>query len=102
MIVELDESNFDEAICNGVVLVDFWAAWCGPCKLFKPTIEEIAQEERKITVHKVNVDEHPDLAVKYDVFSVPTLKFFKDGACMDTSVGVALKDTIKTKLEALQ
>jgi len=102
MILELDDTNFGKTIENGIVLVDFWAAWCGPCKVFTPVLEEVANEDTTITVTKVNVDDNSDLAGKYNVMSIPTLLFFKDGQLKDTSVGVVSKQIILNKISALR
>lgn len=102
MVKELNPGNFNEAVGSGISLVDFWADWCGPCRMLGPTIDEIAKENMDITVGKLNVDEHPELAGKYNVMSIPTLLFFKDGQLMDHSVGVVSKNVIQRKLDALK
>ena len=102
MVKELNAENFNEAVGSGISLVDFWADWCGPCRMLGPTIDEIAKENMDITVGKLNVDEHPELAGKYNVMSIPTLLFFKDGQLMDHSVGVVSKNVIQRKLDALK
>lgn len=76
------------------VLVDFWAAWCGPCKMLMPTIEELAESQDEIKVCKVNVDDEPQLAMKYKVMTIPTLIAFKDGEVVGKLVGVQSKDKI--------
>ena len=89
-IQTLSDSTFDEAIgaSDTVVLVDFWAEWCGPCKMIAPTLEEIATEQRgKIAIAKLNVDDNPDTARRYDVMSIPTLLVFKDGEQVKRIVG---------------
>ncbi|MCS6829811.1 MAG: thioredoxin [bacterium] len=84
------------------VLVDFWAIWCGPCKAIAPHVEAISQEYAgRAKVVKVNVDEEPELALRYGIQSIPTLLFFKDGKVQDMIVGVVPKQTIVQKLEAL-
>ena len=102
MVVELNNDNFNKVTSTGIVLVDFWAAWCGPCKMLSPTVDEIAQEDSSVVVAKLNVDEFPELAGKHGVMSIPTLMFFKDGVLQDTSIGVVSKNVIKTKLEQLK
>lgn len=76
------------------VLVDFWAAWCGPCKMFMPTIEDLAQSQNEIKVCKVNVDDEPELAMKFKVMTIPTLIAFKNGEVVGKLVGVQSKDKI--------
>ncbi|GIV14650.1 MAG: thioredoxin [Armatimonadota bacterium] len=84
------------------VLVDFWAVWCGPCKAIAPHVDAISQEYAgRAKVVKVNVDEEPELALRYGIQSIPTLLFFKDGKVQDMIVGVVPKQTIVQKLEAL-
>jgi thioredoxin 1 len=89
-IVTLSDSTFDETIgaADTPVLVDFWADWCGPCKMIAPTLAEIATEQRgKLTIAKLNVDDNPDTARRYDVLSIPTLLVFKDGEQVKRLVG---------------
>lgn len=92
-----NEENFETEVLNakGTVIVDFYADWCGPCKMMSPIIDEIAEEMPEVKVGKVNVDESGDLAMKYDVSSIPTILVVKDGAVSKTFVGVTEKDTIK-------
>ncbi len=99
-IIITSEEQFDDVISNGVCLVDFYASWCGPCKMLAPFIEEIANEyDGKAVVCKVNVDEVESLAYKYQVRSIPTLVYFKDGKMVDVSVGFQDKKTITDTLE---
>lgn len=101
MIVELSDQNINEIISKGKVLIDFWADWCGPCRMIGPIIEEVAAEVSDITVAKVNVDDYPELAGKHGVMSIPTLLYLKDGKVVDTSVGLVPKNVILSKLAAL-
>lgn len=105
MALELNDSNFgSEVIESDVpVLVDFWAEWCGPCKMIGPVIDQLSGEvDGKAKVGKVNVDESRELAVKYGVRSIPLLLFFKGGEVKDQIVGANVtKDMLKQKLEAL-
>ena len=102
-IVTLSEANFDQEI-NGSevpVLVDFWAEWCGPCKMIAPVLEEIAKEQSKVKIAKVNVDDSPNLATRFQIRAIPTLLFFKEGQVADQVVGMAGKSDLVSKLEAL-
>ena len=95
--VSVTEKNFEEEVLKSStpVLVDFWAEWCGPCKVISPIIDEIATElDGKLKVVKVNVDEAQELATKYSVMSIPTLIIFKQGEVVDQSVGAASKDKL--------
>ena len=96
MYKKINDLNFENEIlnCNKTALVDFYADWCGPCKMVSPIIEEIANERTDIVVGKVNVDESPRLAMKYNVNSIPTLIVFKDGAEINRIVGYRPKEDI--------
>ena len=85
-----DEKSFDEALAqDGLLVVDFWADWCGPCKLLAPAIEQLAADyDGKAVVGKVNVDDEPKLAQQYAIMSIPTVIFFKDGEEIDKKIGV--------------
>lgn len=84
----LTDSNFQEEIKEGLVLVDFWAEWCGPCRMLGPIIEELAEEVKDVKIAKLNVDEAQQTAMKYGVMSIPTVILFKDGQVVETLVGV--------------
>lgn len=101
MMIEITDQNFKEVISRERVIIDFWAPWCGPCKMISPTLEEINEEEEGITVGKLNVDDYPELAGKHGVMSIPTLLFFKGGELKDSSIGVVSKNIILNKLAAL-
>lgn len=89
---DLTASNFDATIASGVVLVDFWAEWCGPCRMMSPIIDQVAAERAgKVVVGKVNVDNEQDLAIRYDVASIPTLLVLKEGEIQKRFVGVTSK-----------
>ncbi len=101
-IVQLTDASFDSTLAAnaGAVVVDFWAEWCGPCKAIGPVLEELAQEYAgKITIAKVNVDEHPGVAARFQVRSIPTLLFFKAGKVVDQVIGAIPKSKIKEKLD---
>ncbi|WP_127531939.1 thioredoxin [Paenibacillus kobensis] len=100
MAVTLTKDNFSQSIESGVSLVDFWAPWCGPCKMQLPIVEELATElEGQATIGKINVDEQPELASQFGVMSIPTLILFKDGQPVDKLVGLQSKDSLKTKIQ---
>ena len=90
MLVHFSKEGFDKALNEkGLMMVDFWADWCGPCKMLGPVIDDLAKQyEGKAIVGKVNVDEEPELALRYGVMSIPTIIFFKDGKEIDRKVGV--------------
>jgi len=100
----LDERNYDEALvaAEGVMMVDFWAAWCGPCRAIGPVLEDLARASGgTVTLAKVNVDENPGLAARYGIRSIPTILFVKDGKVHDQLVGAVPKAQIQAKLATL-
>ncbi|MBQ9471266.1 MAG: thioredoxin [Bacteroidales bacterium] len=104
MAQQVNDSNFDTVVMNGgkPALVDFWAEWCGPCRMVAPLVEQIADEyaDRAIVV-KVNVDDCPDTAARFGIRNIPTLLYIKNGEVVDKQVGAAPKPTIAAKLDAI-
>ncbi|MGL5718782.1 MAG: thioredoxin [Paraclostridium sp.] len=97
----IDTNNFDTEVANGVVVVDFFATWCGPCKMLAPVFEELGSEmEESAKFVKVDIDQSMEIARKFAVSTVPTMIIFKDGEPVETIVGFIPKDIIKSKVEA--
>ncbi|MCI2236596.1 MULTISPECIES: thioredoxin [Helicobacter] len=100
--IELTEQNFDETIKDGVVMVDFWAPWCGPCRMIAPVIDKLAAEyQGKAKICKVNTDEQQELAAKFGIRSIPTIFFYKNGEKVDEMIGAATEAGFKDKLDSL-
>ncbi len=102
-MTEVNNTNFKELLAaNKVAMIDFWATWCGPCRMLGPTVEEVAADyEGRALVAKCNVDDAEDVAAEFGIRSIPTLIFFKDGIAVDKTVGVVSKADIETKLNNL-
>jgi len=100
--LEITDANFEEVLSGDKpVLVDFWAEWCGPCKMIGPLVDQLAEEyDGKAVVGKVNVDNNPTVSAKFGVRSIPTLLFFKDGELVDKQVGAVPKQALASKLDA--
>lgn len=101
--ISVSDSEFEKTVLGSdkPVLVDFWAEWCGPCKMIGPSLEEISEEiGEQVTIAKLNIDDHPDTPAKYGVRGIPTMILFKDGAPADTKVGASPKADIKNWIEA--
>ena len=97
-VQKLNQNNFDNTVANGTALVDFYADWCGPCRMVSPIVDEIAEERGDVTVGKVNIDNENALAMKYSVMSIPTLIVFKDGQEKARIVGARPKADILAEL----
>ncbi len=103
MALEITDSNFEEVVMNSdkAVLVDFWAEWCGPCRMVGPLVEELASDyEGKAVVGKVNVDENPNVAAKFGIRSIPTILYIKNGEVVDKQVGATTKGDLAAKLDS--
>lgn len=104
MALEITDANFEEVVMNSdkPVVVDFWAEWCGPCRMIGPVIEEMSSEyEGKAIIGKVNVDENPGVSAKFGVRNIPTILFVKNGEIADKSVGAVPKAQLTAKLDAI-
>lgn len=96
----LNKDNFNKEIENGIILIDFFAKWCGPCKMISPILEELSNEIMDVSFCKVDVDESSDLAANFGVLSIPTLLLFKEGILISKKVGFQSKDELKIWIEA--
>jgi len=103
MALVITDSNFDELLqSNKPIVVDFWAEWCGPCKMIGPIIEDLALEyEGKVTIGKMDVDDNNEVPTRFGIRNIPTLLFFKNGQLVDKQVGAAQKSALAQKVEAL-
>ena len=104
MTIEITDSNFQEVVIDAgkPAVVDFWAEWCGPCRMLTPIVKELSSEyEGRVVVGKVDVDSNPGISAKYGIRNIPTLLFFKDGQVVDKQVGVVPKGALVNKIDAL-
>lgn len=103
MALQITDANFEELLGTGKPMVlDFWAEWCGPCRMVSPIIDELAQEyEGRVTIGKINVDENDDVVGQFGIRNIPTVIFFKNGEMVDKIVGATSKDKFKEKVENL-
>ena len=104
MALEINDQNFDEIVLKSdkTVIVDFWAEWCGPCKMISPIVQEIGEDYKdQVIVGKLNVDENPNTTMRFGIRNIPTILFFKNGEIADKQVGAVPKNKFVSKLEAL-
>ena len=99
MVIELNKNNFDEEIKKGIVIVDFWASWCFPCKKLSPLIEELSKEVKQVKFGKLNADENEEIASKHSIMGLPTLIVFKNGNEAGRVIGFFDKETLKKKFK---
>lgn len=100
MITNITKENFDTEVmqAEGTVLIDFWAAWCGPCRMIAPAVEKIAEEHPEVKVCKINIDDEQELAIRHGVMSIPTLMVVKNGEIVNTAIGLRPKEEIEALL----
>lgn len=100
--IDVTKDNFEDTVKDGVSMVDFWAPWCGPCRMLAPVIDKLAEDfDGKAKICKVNADEEQDLAVKYGIRSIPTVLFMKDGEVVDQIIGAGSQQAFSDKLNTL-
>lgn len=103
MAIQITDGNITETLTKTkVTVIDFWAPWCGPCKMIGPVIDELSTENLDVTIGKLNVDENSEAAIKYGIRSIPTILFFKDGELVDKFVGAKSKADFQAKIDSLK
>lgn len=98
-IIHGNEAEFDHLVTDGMVLVDFYATWCGPCKMLGPVLEELASDRDEVKIIKMDIDQNPEIAKSYGIMSVPTMLLFKDGRVVDKKVGFMPKELINNWIQ---
>lgn len=98
--IKVNDKNFEQSIEKGIVLVDFWAEWCGPCRMIAPILEEISNEIKEVTIAKLDVDKNLETSAKYGIRSIPTMIIFKDGKVVDGITGAVPKQVLVNKLKS--
>lgn len=100
-LIHLNDEKFDDLISKGIVVVDFYANWCGPCKVLSPTLEQLSQEMNDVKFIKIDVDKHEEIARLYGIMSIPTLIFFKNGKQVNKHIGLISADAIKEIIDEI-
>lgn len=98
-VIELNAESFDDFVSEGERVIDFWAAWCAPCKILSPIVEELAGEMKKVKFGKVDVDKYGELAQRFQILSIPTLLYFKDGEQVNRTSGAIPKEELKKEID---
>ena len=102
MSLEVTSENITNVLSNKIAILDFWAPWCGPCKMLGPIIDELAEANKDITIGKINVDENSEIAKEYGIRGIPTVLIFKDGSVIERLVGLTSKDNLQIKIDGLK
>lgn len=102
MAKEVTDGNINEFLSEGIAVLDFWAAWCGPCRMVGPVIDQLASDNEDVNIGKVNVDQNPRAAATYGIRSIPSVLFFKDGKLVDKLVGANPKGAYQSKIDSLK
>lgn len=102
MALEVTDANLDEIISEGISVVDFWAGWCGPCRMVGPVIDQLAEDNPDLNIGKLNVDQNPESAVRFGIRSIPCVIFFKDGVESGRLLGAQSKGAYQSKIDSLK